>query len=284
MNNTANFLLQLALSLGFANCAFAEDAEIKLNSNDGSTRLVVQNNNAVTVFSADSAGNIVISGAMPVAGAGFSVGGSTFVVKGGNVGIGTANPGAALEVAGQVKINGGTPGAGKVLRSDAVGLASWKVAASTFSIGDNYGGGKIFWVDAAGKQVLIAPTADQSASVKWSNNSNGTGATLDGVYAGKANTVMISTMQHTGSYAAQVCADYSVTINGEYYDDWYLPSKYELSLLYPQKDAIGGFAASIYWSSTETGAFAWAVNFINGGMSGDNKTIAYYVRCVRSGP
>lgn len=45
---------------------------------------------------------------------------------GGNVGIGTASPDAKLEVAGQVKITGGSPGAGKVLSSDAGGLASWQ--------------------------------------------------------------------------------------------------------------------------------------------------------------
>jgi len=43
-----------------------------------------------------------------------------------NVGIGTINPGAKLEVAGQIKITGGSPGAGKVLTSDASGLASWQ--------------------------------------------------------------------------------------------------------------------------------------------------------------
>ena len=51
--------------------------------------------------------------------------GANFATSSGNVGIGTATPGAKLEVVGQVKITGGTPGAGKVLTSDATGLASW---------------------------------------------------------------------------------------------------------------------------------------------------------------
>ncbi len=46
--------------------------------------------------------------------------------EGGNVGIGTNLPTARLEVAGQIKITGGNPGANKVLTSDADGLASWK--------------------------------------------------------------------------------------------------------------------------------------------------------------
>ena len=48
------------------------------------------------------------------------------VLKNGNVGIGPANPTAKLEVAGQVKITGGNPGSGKVLTSDAAGLATWE--------------------------------------------------------------------------------------------------------------------------------------------------------------
>jgi hypothetical protein len=46
----------------------------------------------------------------------------------GHLGIGTTAPSSALEVAGQVKITGGVPGAGKVLTSDAAGLASWAAA------------------------------------------------------------------------------------------------------------------------------------------------------------
>lgn len=48
------------------------------------------------------------------------------ILSNGNVGVGTTAPGAKLEVAGQLKITGGTPGANKVLTSDATGLATWQ--------------------------------------------------------------------------------------------------------------------------------------------------------------
>ena len=55
----------------------------------------------------------------------------------GNVGIGTTAPSTKLEVNGQVKITGGTPGANKVLTSNAAGLASWQTPAG--------GGGDSFY-------------------------------------------------------------------------------------------------------------------------------------------
>jgi hypothetical protein len=55
----------------------------------------------------------------------------------GNFGIGVANPGAKLEVAGQVKITGGSPGAGKILTSDASGLASWEALTGVQSLAVN---------------------------------------------------------------------------------------------------------------------------------------------------
>lgn len=97
----------MSLVLGTVNCAFPADAEIKLNSNDGSTKMIVQDNAAATVFSADSDGNTVIIGTAAVAGSGFSVGGSTFVVKNGNVGIGTAAPATLLEVNGSAQFGSG---------------------------------------------------------------------------------------------------------------------------------------------------------------------------------
>jgi hypothetical protein len=58
----------------------------------------------------------------------FNVNGATTLMlnASGNVGVGTETPWAKLEVAGQVKITGGSPWAGKVLTSDANGLATWQ--------------------------------------------------------------------------------------------------------------------------------------------------------------
>ena len=49
----------------------------------------------------------------------------------GNVGIGTTSPTAKLDISGKVKITDGTQGAGKVLTSDASGLASWQSAGGS---------------------------------------------------------------------------------------------------------------------------------------------------------
>ncbi len=70
-----------------------------------------------------------------------STSGYGLIVNTGNVGIGTTAPGAKLEIAGQIKITGGTPGTGKVLTSDATGLASW-----TTSTGGMGGSGTVGYI------------------------------------------------------------------------------------------------------------------------------------------
>ncbi|QLH46940.1 MAG: hypothetical protein HWD58_15725 [Bacteroidota bacterium] len=53
------------------------------------------------------------------------------ILKNGNIGLGENAPAEKLVVNGQVRITGGTPGAGKVLTSDAAGTASWQFIPST---------------------------------------------------------------------------------------------------------------------------------------------------------
>jgi hypothetical protein len=87
----------------------------------------------------------------------------------------------------------------------------------------------------------------------------------------------------TQNFAAKVCADYSVIVDGVTYGDWYLPSKYELNLLYLQKTAVGGIANNFYWSSTEYGnSSAWVQFFLNGDQFSGNKDNTTYVRAIRA--
>ncbi|MFO7670809.1 MAG: DUF1566 domain-containing protein [Bacteroidales bacterium] len=158
----------------------------------------------------------------------------------------------------------------------------------TLTIGQSYQGGIIFWLDATGQHGLIAATADQSTGIQWYNGTfRNTGTTGDGLYAGEMNTAIILATQmadnQTGDFAAKVCADYSVSVGGVTYGDWYLPSKYELNLLYQQKTAVGGFGSDYYWSSAEYDFHnAWYQYFDDGSQFYYFKYYPRKVRAVRA--
>ena len=172
---------------------------------------------------------------------------------------------------------------GQIWKSDGSGRGVW-VAETGHYIGESYCGGIVFWVDETGKHGLIAATDDQSIGIQWGNGSiDVTAATGDGVGAGEMNTMLIVSGQRDGSYAAKLCADLVITDGGVDYGDWYIPSKYELNLMYLQKATIGGFASYPYWSSNEYNYFmAWGQNFSSGVQGGVSKNAAYYVRAVRA--
>jgi len=173
---------------------------------------------------------------------------------------------------------------GQIMRSIASGNGS------THAIGDSYGGGIVFYVYDNGQHGLIAANTDQSTGVQWSNGNGAalhyTGSTGDGLLAGKMNTALIVATQmgdnFSGNFAAKVCADYAVALTFE--GDWYLPSKYELSLLYSGKSVLSGFSNDNYWSATESdNANAWLQHFGTGTQSNSGKNNASpRVRAIRS--
>lgn len=55
------------------------------------------------------------------------------LLRTGNVGIGTRNPGSKLDVVGNIRMRDGQQAAGKVMQSDATGVASWQPKTFGFS-------------------------------------------------------------------------------------------------------------------------------------------------------
>ena len=111
-----------------------------------------------------------------------------FTVKpSGNVGIGTTSPGAKLEIAGQIKITGGAPGAGKVLTSDAAGLATW----NTPSTGTVTGSGTLNYVPKwtpDGSTLGNSQLFDNATNVGIGTNAPGTKLQVSGGSISLGNT------------------------------------------------------------------------------------------------
>ena len=225
--------------------------------------------------------------------------------NGGIVGIGTLspNPSARLEINDSAR--GFLPPRmdsihRNAIASPAAGLIIYNTSNNAFQcfngtawystvhyIGESYGGGIVFYVYDNGQHGLIAATADQSTGIRWfGGTSTNTRARADGVGAGLKNTPIIIAGQGPvdgAAFAATACNEYSVTVGGVTYGDWYLPSKSELILLYLQKVVVGGFSGIFYWSSTEyDNTYAWGQAFDNGTNFFSSKNNPHNVRAIRA--
>lgn len=205
------------------------------------------------------------------------------------IGIGNGNPGARLDVKSDIHISGSSSGyvgltvpasagsttytlpsadgaSGQVLSTNGSGTLSWTDnggGSSSYTVGQSYGGGIIFYVTPNGQHGLIAATQDQSSSCSYQN----------------AQDIISNPANHNTA--------------GKEFTDWRMPSKYELNLMYLNKATIGGFAASWYWSSTIQhnpvesaywNATAWQQNFSSGSQVFYPNYLqnTAYIRAVRS--
>lgn len=117
----------------------------------------------------------------------------------------------------------------------------------SYSIGSTGpAGGIVFYVDSSGLHGLEAQRADYGSLVDW-------------------NTAL--------------------TVAGSYGTGWRLPDLNELSLLYEQRNTVGGFntySSSYYWSSHKaTVASARLISFYNGSEFEFGLTMRHQVRAVR---
>ena len=161
-------------------------------------------------------------------------------------------------------------------------------------IGFPFGGGffaGIHELDGQRYALVVASKSDgESLELEYKLNDR---STADGTYSdddGVANCNLINDENHP---AVDFCR--SLTIGG--FDDWYLPSRDELHMLYRnlgprrkntpglfREDAAEAFETDWYWSSTENASYvgsAWIVGFSSGYQGLNDKILNYAVRAVR---
>ena len=149
-------------------------------------------------------------------------------------------------------------------------------------------GGYIFYdkgyYSSGWRYLEAAPVSTEWKNKQWGSYETLIGATGIGIGTGQSNTTKIVTWlksySETGR-AAQLCDD---LVKGGY-DDWFLPSKEELYLMYANLKVfgVGGFANNNYWSSSEPRAStAWYQYLFNGYQYYSYKTTKYLVRAVRA--
>jgi len=150
----------------------------------------------------------------------------------------------------------------------------------SYKIGDIGPAGGIVFYDRGftgdGWRYLEAAPAGSEFDAQWGAFDKDVPNTMTSVGFGKQNTKIIvdklKTLGETNK-AAQICV--SLDING--YKDWFLPSIYELELMFKnlKKKGLGGFSDRWYWSSSQfRNDSAWLMDFSDGswleGLEGKN--------------
>ena len=209
-------------------------------------------------------------------------------------------------------IKTGNEGYKKILVSDSSGSVDWKPAKEFFNsghyIGELYGGGIVvsIWKEGGDEKVLIAALADilvtnpsgfYLLSISWAYGSAQTtliGTSSQSYYDGNLNT--LSEVTQMSNLNTLACAA-NIQYTGGGYQDWYLPSYYELNAIFENSSIINKVlgeynfimgskvndGSAQYWSSTEASATtAWMLDLNTlGTFVSKSKSTTARVRPVR---
>jgi hypothetical protein len=163
---------------------------------------------------------------------------------------------------------------------------SFSTQNTTFTIGQTYKGGYVFYIDSTGEHGLIAArTYGHARWGAWWTRFLFLG-TSKSFGTGQANTQFLIDTAGNDVYAAKYC--YDLVFDG--YDDWFLPSDEELYVLKVNLQPTGFlniYPGDIYWSSSEVEypgyQFAVWISVINGmaSFSSEDKQFDHGVIPVR---
>ncbi len=180
---------------------------------------------------------------------------------------------------------------------------SFNTLSPSYSVGNLAEGGIIYYILQSGDQGysstvqhgLVVSIGEINSSDK--NTQFGCKGTTVGtsysIGTGQANTTAILAACSTSGIAAELCDNYSVNSGGVTYNDWYLPSYYEIHELYNASTYGGGsitlttnFSHIEYYSSSEEtnweADYAFHLHFSGYHMHSDKKDKNKNVVAVRS--
>lgn len=155
------------------------------------------------------------------------------------------------------------------------------MTTNTYRIGDTGPAGGIVFYDKGnnlgGWRYLEAAPAD-IGSTQWQSSFTDISGTKDTIGSGMENTQILI---RSSVRAAMLCDQYTL----REFEDWFLPSKAELDLMYINLKMIrniGDFSDGRYWTSTQDDRI-WASwqDFSNGRQYGGYKDNTYFVRPIR---
>ncbi len=157
----------------------------------------------------------------------------------------------------------------------------WVKLLVTYTIGQEAGGGIVYYVDSSGMHGLISASFDQGYE-PWGCDSTLIGPSAQHLELGEGDLNTAAIVAVCPQSAALICD--TSTLGG--YTDWYLPSKFEQDSMFYHRNEIGGFVEDQwYWSSTEADATE-AVMKINNpawipSWTSCSKSYFLSVRCIR---
>lgn len=167
----------------------------------------------------------------------------------------------------------------------------------TVKVGDFAFGGVVFSVDKSRHHGLVCAKIDQARGILWSD---GLTKTSDVEVIAKTTSTLnklpvdnsVGVNGQSENTALKVCADYSISVDGILYNDWYLPSKEEVYQMFEKMSIIdetainnGGtsFIQNNELSPTEfCNSPAWDQVFNYGYRDYEYKNSRFNVRAVRA--
>ena len=164
-------------------------------------------------------------------------------------------------------------------------------------VGQQAYGGIVFYVDSTGQHGLVAALEDLTEGATIDSQDNPcyqwgcsgteiTGAEATEIGSGYQNTIDIV----AGCSEIPIAASEALAYESGGYSDWYLPSLYELLVIYntigngSSEGNIGGFSSNYYWSSSEnSSSLAWSIHFDSNNLAQVRyKHDTYNVRVIRA--